>query len=236
MSDNPQRVDIPLDEITAIEDDPLQRLERQVERASLYAHTAIGQNAIRLGDVEGFVFGLIDVLLAKKLVTSEEVEAAVAKVKTEMAKKKDYPSANVAMRVDPESADETPFVPVNCAERIHICKAVCCKLHFALSQGEIESGKVKWDLGQPYYIRQETNGFCTHNNRETGGCGIYPDRPRICRTYSCAHDERIWKDFENMELNHEWLEVHLNNPSQPRFVAAFMQIGNDNSDVTDTSS
>ena len=225
MSGDSQRVDIPLDEIAAIEDDPLHRLERQVERASFYTHTAIGQNAIRLGDVEGFVFGLIDVLVAKRLVTLEEVETALEKVKTEMAEKDDYPSANVAMRVDPESAEEAPAVPVNCAERMHICKAICCKLHFALSQEEIESGKVKWDLGQPYYIRQETNGFCTHNNRPTAGCSIYPDRPHICQTYSCANDERIWKDFENMELNHEWLEAHLNNPSQPRFVAAFMQTG-----------
>ena len=230
MSDDSERIDIPLDEITDIDDDPLQRLERQVERASFHTHTAIGQNAMRLGDVEDFVFGLIDVLLAKKLVTSEEVEAAVAKVKSEMAKKNDYPSANVAMRVDPES--EAPFVPVNCAERMHICNAICCKLNFALSQGEIESGKVKWDLGQPYYIRHETDGFCTHNNRQTGGCGIYADRPRICRTYSCAHDDRIWNDFENMELNHEWLDAHFSHPSQPRFVAAFMQSGTDTSDVS----
>jgi Fe-S-cluster containining protein len=225
MGGDSQRVDIPLDATAAIEDDSLHRLERQVERASFYTHTAIGQNAIRLGDVEGFVFGLIDVLVEKRLVTVEEVEAAIEKVKTEMAEKDDYPSANVAMRIDPESAEETPFVPVNCAERMHICKAICCKLHFALSQEEIESGKVKWDLGQPYYIRQETNGFCAHNDRQTGGCSIYSDRPRICRTYSCANDERIWKDFENVEFNHEWLEANLNNPSQPHFVAAFMQTG-----------
>lgn len=231
MNDNLRRVDIPLDEITDIEDDPLNRLERQMERASFYTHTAIGQNAIRLGDVEGFVFGLIDVLLAKGLVTSQEVEAAIEKVKTQMVNNGDYPSANVAMRVDPESEEEANFTPVNCEERLPICQAVCCKLHFALSQEEIESGNVKWDLGQPYYIRQEASGYCTHNNRQTGGCNIYSDRPRICQSYSCANDERIWKDFDNMELNHEWLDTHLN-ASRQRLMVAFMNTNSDDREDT----
>jgi Fe-S-cluster containining protein len=103
-----------------------------------------------------------------------------------------------------------------------ICNAVCCKLHFALSQGEVESGKVKWDLGQPYYIRHETNGFCSHNDRQTGGCSIYADRPGVCRKYSCANDERIWKDFDNMELNREWLDANLNRASRPQIMATSM--------------
>jgi hypothetical protein len=32
----------------------------------------------------------------------------------------------------------------------------------------------------------------------------------VCRGYSCAKDERIWKDFDNMILNEEWIEANLN--------------------------
>ena len=31
----------------------------------------------------------------------------------------------------------------------------------------------------------------------------------MCRRYSCAGDTRIWKDFEAMELNEEWIREHL---------------------------
>jgi hypothetical protein len=47
-----------------------------------------------------------------------------------------------------------------------------------------------------------------HNDRRTGGCTVYADRPAICRRWSCANDARIWKDFERMELNVAWLSTN----------------------------
>ena len=44
------------------------------------------------------------------------------------------------------------------------------------------------------------------------------DRPGICRHYSRANEERIWSDFENMELNHECLDANLDDA--PRIRAA----------------
>ena len=92
---------------------------------------------------------------------------------------------------------------------MHICRAVCCKLKFPLSCDEVDSGKVKWDVGHPYVIRHESTGYCTHNDTATGGCRVYEDRPAVCRRYSCAHDTRIWSDFEGMVLNQEWIDGHL---------------------------
>jgi len=60
-----------------------------------------------------------------------------------------YP--DIALRVDEVGKKEDSFVPVNCDERRHICKAVCCGLDFALCVEEVESGKIKWDFGRPYY-------------------------------------------------------------------------------------
>ena len=97
---------------------------------------------------------------------------------------------------------------------MHVCHAVCCKLNFALTAPEVEGGAAKWDLGFPYMIRHESNGYCTHNDTATGRCGIYADRPGVCRRYSCATDTRIWKDFDNMELNEDWIRENLQNRSR----------------------
>ena len=92
---------------------------------------------------------------------------------------------------------------------MHVCKAVCCKLKFALTSDEIEVGLVKWDIGHPYIIRQSSTGYCCHNDPETRGCGIYDDRPSLCRRFSCKGDDRIWTDFDNMIINQEWIDQHV---------------------------
>ena len=118
----------------------------------------------------------------------------------------------IAFRVDPE--DPAPPVAVNCAERMHVCDAVCCKLNFALTPEEVDEGKVKWDLGFPYMIRHGSNGYCAHNDTSTGRCTNYVNRPGVCHRYSCAHDPRIWKDFDGMVLNEEWIRTNLANQSR----------------------
>lgn len=199
----------------------LVQLERQVERGSLFTHTALSNNAERLHEAESFLYGLIDVLVALGVTTSDEVAEAAGRVRREMAEKGETLGPGVALRVE-ETRAPAEFVPVNCNERIHICKAICCKLNFTLTANEIESGQVKWDLGRPYYIRQEASGYCTHNDTKKGCCSIYHNRPGVCRNYSCANDKRIWKDFEKMELNEEWLAENLAGESKPRLARALM--------------
>ena len=194
--------------------DDLDGLGRQVERASLFTHSALGRGFVRLRELESFVYGLLDVLLARSVVSEEEVAAAVESVRRQLEKSAEIPEPGVVLRV-PDADEPDEPVPVDCAARMHVCHAVCCKLDVALSAPEVESGTVRWDLGRPYLIRHEADGLCTHNERGTGRCGIYSDRPLPCRRYSCANDERIWKDFEKMELNHEWLAENLS-VSRPR--------------------
>jgi Fe-S-cluster containining protein len=98
---------------------------------------------------------------------------------------------------------------VDGAARIHVCKAVCCRLAVTLSGPEVEAGKLRWDLGRPYRLRRDADGQCAHLARETATCGVYDDRPLPCRQYTRATDARIWSGFESMELNHAWLDAHL---------------------------
>jgi Putative zinc- or iron-chelating domain len=86
--------------------------------------------------------------------------------------------------------------PVPCAELIPICKARCCKLPHYLSKQDLAEGVIQWELDEPYRIAHGADAFCVHSNPETRGCGVYQQRPAICRTYDCRDDWRIWDDFE----------------------------------------
>ncbi len=207
-------------EKTSMEQD-LARLDRQIERGSLFTHTIVSQNADRIHEAESFLYGLTDVLIEKGMLTQDEVLQAARKVRQEMEDKGQTIGPGIALRIERDGTRQDEFVPVNCSERLHICKAVCCRLHFALTAEEVESGRIKWDLGEPYYIRHESTGCCHHLDPSTRGCSVYQNRPGVCRHYSCAQDERIWKDFEKMILNEEWIEGNLH-ASKPRLVTAQM--------------
>ena len=200
---------------------PLVQLERQVERGSFFTHTALGRQAFRVNEIESFTYGLIDALLAKGLISTEEINASVETVREEMMTTGEVPDTGVALRTDSEASAERPPTKVDCEARWPVCHGICCKLDFALTQEEVEGGKIKWDLGRPYFIRHEADGLCTHSERGSGKCGVYNDRPAICRNYSCEHDKRIWKDFEKMELNTEWLTEHFYE-SRPRALTVLM--------------
>src|ERR1051325_8234248 len=137
------------------------QLERQVERGSLFTHTVLGKNTLRLSEMESFAYGLIDVLLEKGVVSEEEIGKAAQNVRQELLDNGEAINTGVALRVDADEVSEQPVL-VDCAARMHICKAVCCRLDFALSRSEVEAGNVKWDLGRPYFIRHDTKGRCAH--------------------------------------------------------------------------
>jgi hypothetical protein len=201
--------------------DRVAELDRQVQRGSLFTQAVLQRTSWRISQAESMVAMLVDALARQGLVDPAELgfEAEVVPeiVEEEVECGPDstplttssisWPS--VAIREDPPDAPMSPEHPVDCAARMHICKAACCHLKFPLSATEVDAGVVKWDIGHPYIIRHGTNGCCTHNERETGRCGVYEDRPRVCRVYSCVKDTRIWKDFDNMVLNEEWLEDHF---------------------------
>ena len=85
--------------------------------------------------------------------------------------------------------------------RLHICHAICCRLDFALSKQDIEEGILKWNLGRPYMIAKDVDGYCQHLNRDTCQCTVREYRPVPCRGYDCRKDKRIWFDFEKGIIN-----------------------------------
>jgi Putative zinc- or iron-chelating domain len=195
----------------------LDGLERQLERGGVRTQTLFNRTFERLSEVEAMLLGLIDVLLARKVVTEAEIEPAVRRIEEQVAARGEEPVEAVGLRMDDAAAAARPEAVVDCAARMHVCHAVCCKLAVKLDAAEVESGRLRWDLGRPYYLRKEADGRCTHQDRATGGCGVYADRPKPCRQYSCANDGRIWKDFDRMILNDEWLATHFKS-NEPQFI------------------
>ncbi|HEU5003805.1 MAG TPA: YkgJ family cysteine cluster protein [Actinomycetota bacterium] len=203
-------------------------LERQLERSSMFTQASLQKVVAQITDTRDVLAELVAILRARGILEGadtdekEEVIEATAPApdlapdlappdrrppgqRPSMEEGKVWRWPAIALGVDTDEHSE----PVNCAERLHICQAVCCRLTFALTGPEVDAGKVRWDLGFPYHIRHDDHGTCVHNDPDGGGCTVYADRPGVCRRYSCAHDARIWTDFAAMELNHEWIEANL---------------------------
>jgi len=189
--------------------DRLEEFERQVERGNLFAHSALTEQATRINEAAAVVNGLVGLLVQRGLIEGEELLAVVDAVRERTEQAGQQADVGIAVRRDEQG--EEPVI--DCEARLHVCKAACCRLHFALSVEEVErGGPLKWELGHPYFNRHNADGYC---HQWDGGCGIYEQRPSVCRLYSCAEDERIWKDFDAMELNHEFIDAHLNGERGP---------------------
>ena len=70
-------------------------------------------------------------------------------------------------REDTPEEEAEPEVFVDCAARMPICQAVCCKLAIHLSADEVTGGTLRWDTQTPFLLQREDDGRCTHQDRET---------------------------------------------------------------------
>jgi hypothetical protein len=199
----------------AATESPLEELERQATQGAMHAHTVDSQLAERIHALESTLYGLVDVLVAKRVVGEAEVAESAHRSAQTIEERGERAHGGVVLRVDPPG--EQTFSPVNCAERIPVCKAICCRLSFPLTAEEVQDGQLKWDLGRPYFIRHDARGACVHQDSTTGACGVYHHRPGLCSRYTCETDQRIWKDFANHILNHEWLDANLG-PERPQLI------------------
>ncbi len=91
-------------------DAALDRLQRQVERGSLHAHTALGESYARIGETQVLLHGLVDVLLAKGMLDGEELAAAIEPVRRELQARGDARGPGLSIRIEapPDEADVCP--------------------------------------------------------------------------------------------------------------------------------
>lgn len=180
----------------------LHNQRQQVAQGLLYTHSRLNANTSKTLETTAFLHALIELLHEKGLITIEELDerkrVAGQRLVEQLRQKGDG-----VMLQEPEY-DKYTFdqgIEIDCENRIHLCRAACCRLPFALSKQDIREGVVHWDLGQPYLIEQGDDGYCNHMARGSCRCTVYAQRPVPCRAFDCRNDERIWLDFEQMIPN-----------------------------------
>lgn len=181
----------------------LQQLRQEVAEGFLYAHTRANYNTGKALQVASFCYALIELLEEKGILTVAEVDDR-KKVVADRLVRKFKDEGMGAVYQDPER-DKYSFdkeIEIDCAGRVHLCKAACCRIFgFALSRQDISEGVIRWDLGHPYMICKDEDGYCGHLDRATYQCSVREHRPVPCRGFDCRNDERIWLDFENRVIN-----------------------------------
>lgn len=171
-------------------------LRQAVAEGLLYTHSRLNTNTSKMLEAASFLYALVELLHEKGLLTIEELDARKQVVGQRLLEQWRREGKG-ALFQDPEY-DKYNFpygAEIDCAERIHLCQAACCRLPFALSKQDLYEGVVRWELGQPYLIEQGADGYCSHLKRTTCGCTIYAQRPAPCRGFDCRNDVRIWLDF-----------------------------------------
>lgn len=191
--------------------DPWEQLRSEVVSGFLYAHSRANTNTGKVLEVASFCYALIELLKEKGVLRIEELDERKDGLQNRLIEK--FRDAGIGVMLQDPEQDKYKFeggVEIDCQNRVHLCKAACCRLAFALSKQDVEEGTIKWDLGHPYMIARDAGGYCIHLERQTCRCTVYENRPVSCRGYDCRTDKRIWLDFEKKMVNPELEEIFDN--------------------------
>lgn len=173
-----------------------------VEDGLLFAHEYISDTLRYTLDAVTWAFALGEMLVERGLLDPGEFAERRERIGQELQREMQSGSGLFLNHTAEDKYTFAGGVEINCAERVHLCKAACCTFRFPLSKQDLEEGAVRWDLGWPYWNRQDDNGYCTHCDVAKGyACRVYEQRPVPCRTFDCRNDPRIWQDFEAMIPN-----------------------------------
>ncbi len=172
-------------------------LENDLAGGLRFAHALLDVTRYRTNASLALVQAMAKVLVANGVIQDEELKKSLAEWDKIVAER-EAPRVRVYDVGDKYAEGES--MDVDCLAIHPICQARCCTFKFWLTKQDLDEGIARWDYGNPYWIKQEADGFCTHFDRETRGCTIHAQRPHICRRYDCRNDKRIWLDFEKRIL------------------------------------
>ncbi|HEX8652915.1 MAG TPA: YkgJ family cysteine cluster protein [Pyrinomonadaceae bacterium] len=172
-------------------------LREEIAGGLLYCHHRANANTSKALEASAFAYALIELLIEKGLLTEEELNERKREVGERLVEK--FRQSGMTVELQESAIDKYEFQEgpqIDCENRVHLCKAACCRLRFPLSEQDLEEGIVKWDLPHPYLIARRKDGYCSHLAEGSCHCTVYENRPLPCRVYDCRKDERIWADFE----------------------------------------
>jgi Fe-S-cluster containining protein len=187
----------------------LSKISGDISPGLIYNHTRINDNTKKTLQATSFLYALIELLNEKGILTIEELDARKRKVAERLVR--NFAESGLGLMYQDPEMDKYHFeqeAKVDCESRLSACKAVCCKIPFALSRQDVEEGIVRWNFGRPYMIAHGTEGYCVHLNRDTFKCSVHENRPVPCRGFDCRDNEkwRVWNDYDRRILNPELME------------------------------
>jgi len=182
---------------------------REVELGFMFDHSLMSQTARQALSGASTAVALAQLLVEHGIIDEESFAERRATIAAEFRDTLEQEGLGLYLnRGDEDKYALTDLPQIDCSERVHLCKAACCTYRFPLARQDVEEGVVRWDLGRPYWNRQDEDGYCTHHDPVGGGCHVYDKRPGPCRVFDCRHDKRIWADFDGRVINPE-LEERL---------------------------
>jgi Fe-S-cluster containining protein len=165
----------------------------EIRRGLRFTHVMMSVNQDQGNEAVAYVQALADVLVEKGVLRHEELEEPLERAREEIAQVM-MPRVRLADMGD--KYVQGVAVEIDCASLIPLCHGRCCSFKFFLTKQDLDEGAVRWDYGNPYWIKQAPDGYCVHSDGETRACGIHARRPHVCRQFDCRKDKRIWLDFE----------------------------------------
>jgi Fe-S-cluster containining protein len=202
-------------QITAMDttiDGQVGSLEKQFARGLQFADMLGFTNQQQLLENRVLLHALAELLIGKGILHLQELEERKKQVADYLEQQDQHPKVHLVFTEDKYRAES--YSPSDCENRVHVCKASCCKLWFALSVQDMEERIVHWNYAQPFAIAQREDGYCVHHTVDSKYlCGVYENRPLICRNYTCKDDKRIWLDFEAYVINPDVLRPDWPQPA-----------------------
>lgn len=181
-------------------DEPVER--RELEEALRFVNHNTTESRLADAELGATLQALVETLTARGVLPPAEYERRRQRALDQAALRlQERPTVRLGEAVDKYALDELP--DIDCASIIPICKARCCQLTVWCSAQDLDERVVHWDYSRPYQIRKRDDAYCVHSEPASFRCGIYAQRPAVCRTYDCRHDRRIWRDFERRILTDE---------------------------------
>jgi hypothetical protein len=110
-------------------------------------------NTTKTLEASSFLYALIELLSEKGLLTIEELDERKKQVAQRLVKR--FVDSGMGLMYQDPEYDKYNFdqeAQIDCESRLSVCKAVCCKLPFALSKQDVEEGIIRWEFGRPYLI------------------------------------------------------------------------------------
>jgi len=170
---------------------PLPR--QDIQEGLRQVHNMLAQAQSDGNKATAYVRALAFLLVDKGIIRTEELEIMMRHVRWQLLQE---PKPRIRLGSTRDKYTAAGAVDIDCASLIPICHGRCCTFVFYLTKQDLDEGVVRWDYGNPYWIKQGADGHCTHSDPVTRFCTIHAQRPFVCRKFDCRNDARIWLDFD----------------------------------------